>query len=377
MRIINDIMNSPLSAPLELSNLVDQPLYDKLKDAIREQVRQGRWSPGDRVPTVRQLSQDLGIAYTTVARGIRELVLEGVLDSNLGGGTRVALRRAQQRLGTLGILGYAPSNEIERSSACNNHLLGVLQEQVLAQCHTVVYDHQRPGVPVSAMFRDMTLVDGLLLLGQKHHPVQSLVQLTRQGTPVVWVADSHVPELASVNSANLEDTMRATRLLLERGHRRIALLDSPVVCDDTGMSSRLIGYRQAMAHSGVGLHPQWLINDRLVEGQARHLLSLDPSPTALICTNAGHFRQLHDLLKGSPVEPGNPLEACVYDDDLWHRAESLNINYLRIEQPWQQMADTAVRLLLEFIESGAYEPRQHELPSRIVEVLRDGSTSVL
>lgn len=362
---------------LDLSDIEHQPLYDRLKEAIRQQVRQGRWSPGDRVPTVRQLSRDLGIAYTTVARSIRELVQEGVLDSNLGGGTRVAIRRVQQRMGAIGILGYAPATEIERSSACNSHLLRLLQEQVVTQGRMVVYDHLRPDVPIGTMFRDMALVDGLFLIGKKHEPLESLINLTRGGVPVICVADSQELQLASINSANIEDTLRATRLLLKRGHRRIAIIDNPTSASDLFRPSRMMGYRQAMAQSREGFHPEWCVCDLLVEDQASHLRSLDPAPTALICTNAGHFRQLYRLLKGSPVEPGKQLEVCVYDDDVWHTVESVGIDYLRIEQPWITMADAAVGLMLQFVDGRPYEACHHEYPGRVVQVCADGTTSMV
>jgi DNA-binding transcriptional regulator YhcF (GntR family) len=47
-------------------------------------------SPGDRLPPVRQLAADLGLATGTVARTYRELEQAGYVRSRRGGGTRVA-----------------------------------------------------------------------------------------------------------------------------------------------------------------------------------------------------------------------------------------------------------------------------------------------
>ena len=47
-------------------------------------------SPGDRLPPVRQLAADLGLAVGTVARTYRELELSGYVRSRRGGGTKVA-----------------------------------------------------------------------------------------------------------------------------------------------------------------------------------------------------------------------------------------------------------------------------------------------
>lgn len=46
--------------------------------------------PGDRLPSLRQLAGDLGVAVGTVARTFRELEQEGLLTCRRGGGTRVA-----------------------------------------------------------------------------------------------------------------------------------------------------------------------------------------------------------------------------------------------------------------------------------------------
>ena len=45
--------------------------------------------PGDRLPPLRQLAADLGLAVGTVARAYRELESAGLISSRRGGGTRV------------------------------------------------------------------------------------------------------------------------------------------------------------------------------------------------------------------------------------------------------------------------------------------------
>lgn len=356
-----------------LSTNANQPLYARLKDSIRDQVRTGVLKPGQRVAPVRQISSQMGLAYSTVARGIRELVQEGLLESNIGGGTRVATRR-RVGAGTIGLLGYASSDLIKYSSPCNTHLLNLLQAQILEHRRTVVYDHQRTGEPVADIFAGMSLVDGLILFGRHYDGVQDIINLTRRGIPVVWVAQSDAEDkLASINSANLEDTMRATKMLLGLGHQRIALIDSDPSPMEAGNHQRLRGYQLGMAQSGAGYDPSLCIHRVTVQDQVRALLALDPAPTALICTNAGNFDQLVSHLVGTPLEPGDNLTACVYDDDLWHKAERLGVSHFRIEQPWQQMAQRAVSLLIEYIDQGTYQPRRIEFPSRIVSVRPDGT----
>jgi GntR family transcriptional regulator len=66
------------------------PPYEQLRRQLADLITAGRLGPGDRLPPLRQLAGDLGVAVGTVARTYRELEQEGRLTSRRGGGTRVA-----------------------------------------------------------------------------------------------------------------------------------------------------------------------------------------------------------------------------------------------------------------------------------------------
>lgn len=66
------------------------PPYEQLRDAIRARIEHGSLLPGDRVPTVRGLADDLGLAPNTVARAYRELKVGGWLEGRGRAGTFVA-----------------------------------------------------------------------------------------------------------------------------------------------------------------------------------------------------------------------------------------------------------------------------------------------
>ncbi|SDS88160.1 DNA-binding transcriptional regulator YhcF, GntR family [Nocardioides scoriae] len=66
------------------------PPYEQLRRQLAGLVGAGVLAAGDRLPPLRQLAGDLGLAVGTVARAYRELEAEGLLVSRRGGGTRVA-----------------------------------------------------------------------------------------------------------------------------------------------------------------------------------------------------------------------------------------------------------------------------------------------
>lgn len=63
--------------------------YAQLRAQLIERVAAGELAPGDRLPAVRQLASDLGLAANTVARAYRELEADGVLEGRGRSGTFV------------------------------------------------------------------------------------------------------------------------------------------------------------------------------------------------------------------------------------------------------------------------------------------------
>ena len=67
----------------------DKPAYLLMADLIAEDIRNGRLVARDRLPTLRELATDLGLNYTTVARGYAEARKRGLIDTHAGMGTYV------------------------------------------------------------------------------------------------------------------------------------------------------------------------------------------------------------------------------------------------------------------------------------------------
>ncbi len=64
-----------------------KPAYLMIADLIAEDVRIGRLLARDKLPTLRDLADDLQLNYTTVARGYGEARKRGLIDSHAGMGT--------------------------------------------------------------------------------------------------------------------------------------------------------------------------------------------------------------------------------------------------------------------------------------------------
>ncbi|MGK3956825.1 GntR family transcriptional regulator [Arthrobacter sp. R4] len=79
-------MNAGISVDLRSAT----PPYEQIRSQISSLIATGALPVGSRLPTVRSLAADLGIAAGTVARAYKELEAAGLLESRRRNGTVVA-----------------------------------------------------------------------------------------------------------------------------------------------------------------------------------------------------------------------------------------------------------------------------------------------
>ena len=75
---------------LHVSPVSRIPIYEQLKQQIREQVLTGRLSPGVMLPSIRGLARECQVGIITVKRAYDDLCMEGILNAHPGKGVFVA-----------------------------------------------------------------------------------------------------------------------------------------------------------------------------------------------------------------------------------------------------------------------------------------------
>ncbi|BDD84353.1 hypothetical protein TPB0596_41160 [Tsukamurella pulmonis] len=65
------------------------PAFEQIRRQITGHIASGALPVGSKLPPLRQLARDLGIAVGTAAHAYRELEATGLIESRRGGGTRV------------------------------------------------------------------------------------------------------------------------------------------------------------------------------------------------------------------------------------------------------------------------------------------------
>lgn len=134
-----------------------QPLYAKVKDHILENIRNGAWEPGQRVPSENELVESFGISRMTANRALRELTAEGFLSRVPGVGTFVRAAPALSSLMELRNIaeeieqrGHRYSSRVltKASVAANPALAEEFEERDIARLFHIVIVHEENGVPV-------------------------------------------------------------------------------------------------------------------------------------------------------------------------------------------------------------------------------------
>ena len=79
--LLHNKVRRTFASVIDLDTTSSTPPYEQIRTQVTEQVGSGALQPGDRLPTVRRLAEDLGVATNTVARAYRELEQSGVIET--------------------------------------------------------------------------------------------------------------------------------------------------------------------------------------------------------------------------------------------------------------------------------------------------------
>ena len=115
-------------ARLTLDPSSTTPPYEQIRAQIAAHVDGGELQPGDRLPTVRRLADDLGVAANTVARAYRELEQAGVIETRGRGGSFVTGDQVERKAKEAAAAYLAQTKALGLSAADAVALVRHLQE---------------------------------------------------------------------------------------------------------------------------------------------------------------------------------------------------------------------------------------------------------
>lgn len=214
--------------------------------------------------------------------------------------------------------------------------------ELIADAIAMMNDHQAVGVLYSTWY---------------HREVPPVADLDR--TPTVYVnCFSEEPTAYSIVPDEEQGGALATRMLLEKGHRRVAFVNSTE--DAPSTIGRELGYRSALADAGIDFDPTLLIPiypddvDGFQEAgyrAASQLFDRADAPTAVFCYNDRVAMGLYEAIKERGMRIPEDVAIIGFDDQEVISAH-LRPGLTTIALPHYEIGARAVRALLNRLDGG-------------------------
>ena len=366
---------------INIDNQSKTPLVTQIRQQIRTQMQHGRLTPGQRLPSMRQLSKECEVSLGIVQQAINALTVEGVLRSTPGAGVYVA----EPKLEVANVALVLPTLEMEQMSqiihGVKQGLVGS-KAQLLVQSAQLDFSHELEMIESL----DVSNVNGVIIFPPPFNCSASAIrELQSRGKPVVLV-NSLIDglDIDTVAIDRIEMGMQVFERLLSAGHRHIGLVDHN---SDTRWPRQLfegadrvytrMGMRLSDLHTiktdAMDLNPR----EPWANGQkaATQLLANHPDITALVGVNENISLGCWRAAKASGRLLPQELSVCSIGDlSLFDNIEpSLTV----VDVPHREMGRVAAELLMNLLRGNGDGYHQViRLGTRIIERQSIGNMNI-
>lgn len=209
-------------------------------------------------------------------------------------------------------------------------------------------------------------VDGLLFMGAeiKEDHLQALTSTT---VPTVLAATRDADNaLPSVSIDHFQAGYDATQALIDRGHKRIAMITGPLNDPLSGLM-RFEGYKKALIDAGIGLQDELVANGNFFYEsgltQTKEFLKLAVPPTAVFAANDEMAIGAIHAIQDSGLNVPGDIEVIGHDNI--RLVEMVRPRLTSVVQPMYDIGAVAMRLLTKYMNNEHVEEHVVLLPHRI------------
>ena len=194
-------------------------------------------------------------------------------------------------------------------------------------------------------------VEGIIFAAMYHKKIEIPASLSRRVNLVLVNCYSDDPLIKSIVPDEFNGGYEATKMLLEKGHEKIAMLNLPD--DSIAAELRLEGYKQALRDSGIVIDDSYIhtavIRNKNGEinkayGITLNLLKMKIRPTAIFCANDRIAMKAYDAIKSQGLTIPDEI-AIIGFDNQEIIAENLHPGLSTMALPHKEMGIKAVEVL--------------------------------
>jgi LacI family transcriptional regulator len=339
-----------------------KPLYKQVETYIRTGISNGRFGQGEKLPSIRELSKNLGLNHLTVRQAVNNLVTRGLLTSNRGRGTFVRMMDNRVRRVAL----VVPDLEVPLSASIARGVGTVARENNMEL--TIIGSHSDAEIESENLRRLANEKEhGFILfsmMGVK--PAAEVLQMIMRGQPVVLI-DRFFEDIPwwQVISDNRHGGYMLTRHLLDKGSRRIVFASHVQV---TASRHRYEGYATAMREQK--LEPRFIELDYYEDSgtgfcrATRELIEND-RPDAIFYINDRRAIYGTREIKAAGLKVPDDIAVAGFDDTPMAALTDPPLTTVR--QDAETIGRSAAELLLQQLTLSP-EKRQAEPKNKVVPV---------
>ena len=305
--------------------------------------------------SIKDLARIAGVSHSTVSRALRNSPLIPHATSariqelaRQHGYTASAIARSlvTQKTQAVGVVVTTIADPF------NGEVLSGIEEAAKEHGYSVILANSQADpereVAVVRSFQERR-VDGILVASSRVG-AQYASLLADLDIPIVLLNNQHPDEFVySITIDNIDGAYKATRHLLDLGHKRIGYIG-----DRFGLQSdtqRYRGYQKALREAGVAADPELVIQGDGKPGGgasgARHLFALDKRPTAIFCYNDMTALGVYDAARQAGITIPQHLSVVGFDDLFF--AALLQPPLTTVHQPREALGLRGMAMLLSLL----------------------------
>lgn len=356
--------------PLHIDPQANLPLFAQLRQQITWLIASGNLTPGDRLPTIRDMADQLGVHMHTVRQAYHRLEEDGLVETRPSRGTRVKPFELDKLVTT--------------ESASPSHTIGVLipniytfydpfisgvEEIARQSAYMIIVCITRDSAELTRQSAQQLVaknVDGIIAASAVANVFKRQFSTSPEGPPLVYVDSPQFPTntiLLDLDNAGF----LAAQHFIQHGHRRIAFITAPLLWPN--FLDTYNGYRRALAASSLDLEPDIVIETpsfSLEDGYQAglRLLAVKKPPRAVFVSGdlmaAGVVRALKD--HGKRI----PQDVAVISKDNIELAALMDPQLTTVNLPSYQMGVEAMNMLVRLITGKRLEKNRIVLPSELI-----------
>lgn len=350
------------------------PIYKRFQQEVRQKILDGRWRPGQQLPSERELEETYKISRLTINKSLNQLADEGLLIRHRGKGTFVAQAgQSRHDLPTgvpagdrkITILYLSPGrNGIPANPVRWGVLEGLHQQLDPLGVSPAVDFYHSPEQYEAAVRRLPDISSAAVLWNEPSLNPRVLDSLRKRKFPFVLL-DSY-PKNADVDFV-VGDNAAGGRMMVEHlvslGHRRIVYVTIPVI--RTSTRDRQAGFLQGAIEANLEISNASVV---VLRGQTEEDFPADiprvleeilrrPAPPTAICfSNDILALQAIRHLGEQGIRVPDEISIMGYDNiDL---GEYSAVPLTTVGQHWMEMGRSAADVLLRKLHGPP--PRRHQ-----------------